>query len=436
MKSLIKKIVDIATLKKEGHIPSSLSILDIMYVLYNDVLDINSIKENRIDRDRFILSKGHASLGLYVILDHFGLLKDDINTFCDVDSKLGGHPTDKIFGVESSTGSLGHGLPIGIGLALAYKIKKYKNKVYVIVGDGEANEGTIWESALLASHHNLDNLYCIIDFNHSTDRDVDLGNLHNKFLSFGWDVINIDGHNHSHIKDALTYPITRPTCIIANTIKGKGISIVENTPEWHHKFPNEEEYQQIIDELEKQKIETLNNGYEVDTIINLVEKTKIIPGEIIEIGVYQGGSAKVIYDNMSDNKILFLCDTFEGLKDSTEDQDCLELKNGDYASDFNMVQELFPDQERVKLIKGYFPDSVTEEMKKLNFSFAHLDVDTYTSTFNSLEFVYPRMSKGGIIMSHDYTSIPAVTRAIDEFFSDKPEIIITPTNTQMMIEKL
>ncbi len=249
MNNLIKKIVDIAALKKEGHIPSSLSILDIMYVLYDKVLDIDSIKKNKIDRDRFILSKGHASLGLYVILDHFGLLKEDINTFCDWNSKLGGHPTDKIFGIESSTGSLGHGLPIGVGLALAYKIKKYKNKIYVIVGDGEANEGTIWESALLAKHHNLDNLYCIIDFNHSTDRAIDLGNLKLKFDSFGWNIIEIDGHNHDDILKALTIPSTKPTCIIANTIKGKGILMIENNPEWHHKFPNEEEYQQIINNL-------------------------------------------------------------------------------------------------------------------------------------------------------------------------------------------
>ena len=249
MNNLIKKIVDIATLKKEGHIPSSLSILDIMYVLYNKVLDIDSIKENKIDRDRFILSKGHASLGLYVILDHFKLLKDNINTFCDLDSKLGGHPTDKIFGVESSTGSLGHGLPIGVGMALAYKIKKYNGKIYVVIGDGEANEGTIWESALLAKHHKLDNLYCIIDFNHSTDRAVNLGDLKNKFKSFGWNVIEIDGHDHSQIESALTYHSTIPTCIIANTIKGKGISMIENNPEWHHKFPNEEEYQQIINKL-------------------------------------------------------------------------------------------------------------------------------------------------------------------------------------------
>ena len=249
MNDLIKKIVDIATLKKEGHIPSSLSILDIMYVLYDKVLDIDSIKENKIDRDRFILSKGHASLGLYVILNHFGLLKEDINTFCDLDSKLGGHPTDKIGNVESSTGSLGHGLPIGVGLAMAYKIKKYKSKIYVIVGDGEANEGTIWESALLANHHQLNNLFCIIDFNHSTDRAVELGELDAKFKAFGWDVKIVDGHNQNEILLALNNKNSAPTCIIANTIKGKGIPMIENNPEWHHKFPNIEEYNQIMNQL-------------------------------------------------------------------------------------------------------------------------------------------------------------------------------------------
>ena len=251
MNNLIKQIVDIATLKKEGHIPRSLSILDIMYVLYDKILDVNSIKENKIDRDRFILSKGHASLGLYVILDYFGLLDDDIESFCDLNSKLGGHPTDKINNVESSTGSLGHGLPIGVGLALAYKIKKYNGKIYVIVGDGEANEGTIWESALLANHHNLNNLFCIIDFNHSTDRAVKLGDLDDKFKSFGWDVKVIDGHNHQEILYALNNKSDKPTCIIANTIKGKGIDMIENNHEWHHKFPNDEEYNNIINNLKK-----------------------------------------------------------------------------------------------------------------------------------------------------------------------------------------
>ena len=130
-----------------------------------------------------------------------------------------------------------------------YKIKKYKNKIYVIIGDGEANEGTIWESALLANHHNLNNLFCIVDFNHSTDRAVDLGNLKMKFDSFGWNVIEIDGHNHNEILNALTYSSTKPICVIANTIKGKGIPLIENNPEWHHKFPNSEEYKILTDYL-------------------------------------------------------------------------------------------------------------------------------------------------------------------------------------------
>jgi transketolase len=249
MKNIIKKIVDIATLKKEGHIPSSLSILDLMYVLYDKILDVESIKENKEDRDRFILSKGHASLGLYVILEHFGILKEDINTFCDFNSKLGGHPTDKIFGVESSTGSLGHGLPIGVGLALGYKIKEYKKKIYVLIGDGEANEGTIWESVLLANHHKLNNLICIIDYNHSNDRALTLGDLSSKFLYSGWNVWITDGHNQEEIYKIINGPSDKPLCIIANTTKGKGISLMENNHEWHHKFPNEQEYKIIINNL-------------------------------------------------------------------------------------------------------------------------------------------------------------------------------------------
>lgn len=241
MKELIKKIANLATLKKEGHIPSSLSILDIMHVLYDKILDIESIKENKEDRDRFILSKGHASLGLYVILEHFGILKENINTFCDFDSKLGGHPTDKIFGIESSTGSLGHGLPIGIGMALGYKIKGHKKKIYVLIGDGEANEGTIWESVLLANHHKLNNLVCIIDYNHSNDRALTLGDLGSKFLHSGWDVWTTNGHDPEEIYKIIRGISNKPLCIIANTIKGKGIPFMENNPEWHHKIPNEQE---------------------------------------------------------------------------------------------------------------------------------------------------------------------------------------------------
>jgi transketolase len=138
---------------------------------------------------------------------------------------------------------------MAVGMALGYKIRGFKSNVYCLIGDGEANEGTIWESALLANHHNLNNLFCIIDFNHSTDRAVELGDLNAKFTAFGWDVKVIDGHNQNEILSALNNKSDKPTCIIANTIKGKGIEMIENNPEWHHKFPNEEEYKNIIEKL-------------------------------------------------------------------------------------------------------------------------------------------------------------------------------------------
>jgi transketolase len=242
MKSLIKRIVDISYKSKEGHIASSLSILDILYTIYDSII--------KNSNHSFILSKGHASLGLYVILEHFKLLEENLDTFCEFNSNLGGHPSNKIKNVKSSTGSLGHGLPIGIGIALSEKIKKTDNKVFVIIGDGESNEGTIWESALLASNHNLDNLYCIMDYNHSNDRALKLDSIIDKFKSFNWNCIEIDGHNQEEIMMALSKESKdKPTFILANTIKGKGCKIMENNPEWHHKSPNDEEYTIIINEL-------------------------------------------------------------------------------------------------------------------------------------------------------------------------------------------
>jgi len=192
MKKIIKDIVDAAYISKEGHIASSLSILDILYVLYDQILDINPIKSELNDRDRLILSKGHASLGLYAILNHFDLINHNLNNFCQFNSILGGHPSDKIPFVEASTGSLGHGLPQGVGVAMGYKIQNFNHNVYVIIGDGETNEGTIWESALLASHHNLNNLYCIMDYNHSGDRALKIDNIIDKFKSFNWNCQEID----------------------------------------------------------------------------------------------------------------------------------------------------------------------------------------------------------------------------------------------------
>lgn len=238
---LIKRIIDISYKAKEGHIGSSLSILDILYVLYDKVLKNND--------NHFILSKGHASLGLYTILEYFKLLEGDLETYCQFNSNLGGHPSNKIKNVKSSTGSLGHGLPIGVGMALGEKIKGTNNKVFVIIGDGESNEGTIWESALLAPNHKLNNLYCIMDYNHSNDRALKIDNILEKFKSFNWYCIEVDGHNQEEILSALTTESDKPIFILANTIKGKGCKIMENNPEWHHKSPNDEEYNNIIKEL-------------------------------------------------------------------------------------------------------------------------------------------------------------------------------------------
>lgn len=229
---IIKNIIDLSFKSKEGHIGSSLSILDILMQIYS-TFDINN--------DKFILSKGHASLGLYCVLDYYNLLEYNLEEFCKFNGNIGGHPSDKIKMVEASTGSLGHGLPISIGMALGKKIKNENGNIYVLIGDGEANEGTIWESALLASHHNLNNLYCILDHNHSGDRALNLDNLIDKFNSFNWETISIDGHNENQISNALKLKSNKPVFILANTIKGKGIDFMENNPEWHHKSPSEEE---------------------------------------------------------------------------------------------------------------------------------------------------------------------------------------------------
>ncbi len=174
-------------------------------------------------------------MSLYVILEKYKYIKNIYN-YCKFNSKYGGHPdSSKINGVESSTGSLGHGFPFSIGLAMAKKIKKEKGKIITLIGDGECNEGTVWESCLLASHHKLDNLICLVDKNKSTDRALKIDNLKNKFLSFGWDCLTINGHDNSQIYKSIKKQKRKPLAIIANTIKGKGVKFMENNHEWHHK---------------------------------------------------------------------------------------------------------------------------------------------------------------------------------------------------------
>ena len=241
-------ILETAFKAKEGHVPSAFSIMDILYVLYGNLPDLGTPRKNHHNRDRFILSKGHGSLALYAILFKMSLIdKLEFDSFCKKFSNLGGHPDClKVPGVEASTGSLGHGFPISVGMALSYKIQKIEKKIYSLVGDGECNEGSIWESAAIAAHHKLNNLICIIDHNHSTDRALVIDDLSLKFKAFGWDTVSIDGHNHNNILNAINYYSDKPSVIIANTIKGKGVPEIENNPEWHHKSPTEIQLKEFI----------------------------------------------------------------------------------------------------------------------------------------------------------------------------------------------
>ncbi len=242
------RIVTAAANAQEGHIPSALSILDIVWVLYNKVMKFN---DKPFQSDRFVLSKGHASLAIYAVLEDCGLIPSSyFEDFCEYDSKLGGHPDcNKISYIEASTGSLGHGMPMALGMALAAKIKKNTNKVFCLIGDGECNEGTIWETAMLASHHKLSNFTCIVDYNHSTDRALDLGDISSKFSSFGWESIIVDGHNHEELISELLKDRSAPFALVCETIKGYGIKRMESQPSWHHKSPTQEELDEILQEL-------------------------------------------------------------------------------------------------------------------------------------------------------------------------------------------
>lgn len=243
LKNIRLDILDMAYTAKEGHVPSSLSVVEILYSIYS------TIKK----KDVFLLSKGHASAGFFAVLSHFGYIsKNQLSSYCDYDSILGGHPhSRKIPVVVNSSGSLGHGLPMAVGYALSKKISKQKGMVYCLIGDGEANEGTVWESALYANNLKLDNLICIVDDNNSQIRSMPSGDIASKFSSFGWNSRIVDGHDVIRLFKVLqTNKVGRPLCIVAKTTKGKGIKTLEdNFLEWHHKSPTPEEFINFKKEL-------------------------------------------------------------------------------------------------------------------------------------------------------------------------------------------
>jgi transketolase len=242
---------------KSAHIGGALSAADIIAVLYSGIMKIKKTKILDENRDRFILSKGHACLALYAALvEKKFLKKKDLETFESDGSNLLGHPIiNKLSGIEFSTGSLGMGLSLGVGVALAAKKKQKNYKTYVVLGDGECNEGSIWESVLSASHFKLDNMTIIVDRNNfqQTGKNssiMDLKNLKNKFKSFGCETVEIDGHDIKKIyKSLINKNLNKPKVIVANTIKGKGIKLFENDNNWHHSIITKSIYKNILKEL-------------------------------------------------------------------------------------------------------------------------------------------------------------------------------------------
>ena len=240
-------ILEASSKSQEGHVPSAFSVLEIIYSIY--LGDWN--KEKSVDLD-FILSKGHASLALYATLEQAEYIGPEWKSnFAQFESDFGGHPDmKKIRGVSASTGSLGHGLPIALGKAFAYRILSKNKKIYCLVGDGELNEGSIWESLLLASHHKMCELVIILDFNHSTDRALTIGDIRKKFEAFGYQTFEVDGNNLDALDSILEISKGGTlTAIIANTIKGYGIKTMENNPAWHHLSPKADQINELKSEI-------------------------------------------------------------------------------------------------------------------------------------------------------------------------------------------
>jgi transketolase len=230
---------------ERGHVGSSMSLIEIMRVLYDDILRYRPEEPRWRDRDRMILSKGHGCIALYVMLAEKGFIPlEALDTFCRRDSILGGHPeSGKVPGVEASTGALGHGLSVGVGMALAARMQKRDSRVIVVMGDGEINEGSVWEAALCAGKHRLANLTAVIDYNKiqsaGPTREIqDLEPLLDKWRAFNFAVVDVDGHDVAALRKVfrqLPLAQDRPSAIVCHTVKGKGIAFAENDANWHHK---------------------------------------------------------------------------------------------------------------------------------------------------------------------------------------------------------
>ena len=254
-RDLRRRIVDMVVAGNNGHIPSAFSILDIVTHLYDRVLNVDPQNPEWDERDYFVLSKGHGCLALYVNLHRHGFITDhDIAQFCRKGGILGEHPDfNKVPGAEASSGSLGHGFSYAVGIALGQRIKGAGNRIFVLIGDGESHEGTVWEAAHVARNYELGKLCVVGDWNQSGMQLLPHDDLPAKWRAFGWNTIVINGHDEADLKSA--FDSVRfaskgiPTVIVARTTKGKGVPMLEGHGMWHHRIPNAEEYARIMEEL-------------------------------------------------------------------------------------------------------------------------------------------------------------------------------------------
>lgn len=267
---LRRSILDIIYHAKAGHIGGDMSVVDILNVLYNGVMDISPENFESNDRDHFVLSKGHCVEALYAVLADRGFFpKEDLKTVSACGSKYIGHPTNKVNGIEMNSGSLGHGLSVAVGMAKALKMDQKTHRVYVVMGDGELAEGSVWEGAMAAGHYRLDNLVAVVDRNRlqisgSTEQVMAEDDVAERFAAFGWHAVVVkNGNDTSELLNAFENAKSikeKPVVIVAETTKGCGVSFMENRAEWHHKVPTAEQYEQAIGELAEQEAQTNGNS--------------------------------------------------------------------------------------------------------------------------------------------------------------------------------
>ncbi len=259
---LRKDILDMIYRGKCGHIGGDFSVTDILTALYYKQMNISPELAESPERDRFILSKGHSVEALYAVLADRGFFpKEDLLTYSKYQSKYIGHPNNKVNGIEMNSGSLGHGLSVAVGMALAGRMDHASYRVYTVMGDGELAEGSVWEGAMAGGHYKLDNLCAVVDRNRlqisgSTEDVMSQDSQDDRWASFGWQVLNAVGNDVNSLNMAFEQAKTikgKPTVIIADTIKGYGVSFMENSAPWHHKVPSEEEYQKAVIELEAKR---------------------------------------------------------------------------------------------------------------------------------------------------------------------------------------